>query len=376
MLLQLLVCLLLLNITAPAACQQFEDHPEWLLGLQHLLLQQHGEEQQQQPVTAARVQSSAHHSHHHPDGQLLRPRALPAAAAAAAARVAALQQQPDSSQEVTLGSVGRLYGVSQGHLRHMMQQDAGLLVSKQGLLVWACSGGSHTHHSHTSMDLTAASSTDCTTTTSFEATCQEGAGTDTEAATTQVTTLATLAPEATTASDGTPWLTQDLFTVVIPPSATHSDADVVHPPPSQPVPWTSPVLPIAPASSTATMQSTSATAAQEAPLDEDAPVVVQQPGPLPAPQHAFKLHSHHPGSVQHTIFLDFRGCSITDSYWNTATSKPLLTTQPYNLDGDPSSFSVQEQQAIVTIHQAVSQDFAPWGVDVTTEDPGADALVR
>jgi hypothetical protein len=80
--------------------------------------------------------------------------------------------------------------------------------------------------------------------------------------------------------------------------------------------------------------------------------------------------------VPHTTFLDFRGCTITDSYWNSATSKPVLQTQPFDLDSDPASFSLQEQQAVVSIWQAVAQDFAPWAVDVTTEDPGADALVR
>jgi hypothetical protein len=254
-----------------------------------------------------------------------------------------------------------------------MQQDPGLLVSKQGLLVWSCSGsgsGGHTHHSHDSLDVPAESSTDCTTSSSLEPTCQDGAETDTEkAATTQATTLAAL--DAATVPDGTPWLAHGLFTAVIPPSAAHSnDAG------TEPVPWTSPVPPAATASSTATLQSTPPAASQALPLDTTSPVVVQQPGPAPAPQHAFKLHSQPLGSVQHTIFLDFRSCSITDSYWNTATNKPLLTTQPYDLDGDPSSFSLQEQQAIVTIHQAVSQDFAPWGVDVTTEDPGTDALVR
>jgi hypothetical protein len=37
---------------------------------------------------------------------------------------------------------------------------------------------------------------------------------------------------------------------------------------------------------------------------------------------------------------------------------------------------VQEQEAVVSIWQAVAQDFAPWAVDVTTEDPGEEALLK
>ena len=46
------------------------------------------------------------------------------------------------------------------------------------------------------------------------------------------------------------------------------------------------------------------------------------------------------------------------------------------IDGDASSFSATELERIQYIWQRVSEDFAPFDVDVTTEDPGLEALRR
>jgi hypothetical protein len=50
--------------------------------------------------------------------------------------------------------------------------------------------------------------------------------------------------------------------------------------------------------------------------------------------------------------------------------------QPYDLDGDPSTFSAAERAAVREIWQRVSEDYAPFDVNVTTQDPGGDALTR
>jgi hypothetical protein len=102
----------------------------------------------------------------------------------------------------------------------------------------------------------------------------------------------------------------------------------------------------------------------------------QQHWRTPDPSDAFRLHSRPAGSVPRTIFLDFRGCRVTESYWNAATNKDEVVTQAFDLDGDPATFSTAERQAIVDVWLAVSQDYAPWAVDVTTEDPGQEALIR
>jgi hypothetical protein len=38
-------------------------------------------------------------------------------------------------------------------------------------------------------------------------------------------------------------------------------------------------------------------------------------------------------------------------------------------DGNPSSFSTSERATILSVWRTVSEDFAPFNVDVTTEDP-------
>lgn len=43
-------------------------------------------------------------------------------------------------------------------------------------------------------------------------------------------------------------------------------------------------------------------------------------------------------------------------------------------DGSPTTWSASELSDILAIWRAVSEDFAPWDVDVTTEDPGAAYL--
>jgi hypothetical protein len=242
----------------------------------------------------------------------------------------------------------------------MMEEDQGLLVSNHGLLVWVCDSGGHSH---------AYNAADTPVAVSAGSRRFDGAGWqewgDEPAAETDTDAPVKASGFAASDEPGMEWLAAGHFTAVL--GLAHADTAA-----SMAGSWT--------ALTSATLQTTSTSQLLQSgpPLNvaEVSSVPVQQPGPLPPPEQAFKLHNRPPGSVPHTIFLDFRGCSISSSYWNTATSKPVLTTQPYDLDGDPSTFSVQEQQAVVSVWQAVVQDFAPWAVDVTTEDPGFDALVK
>lgn len=84
------------------------------------------------------------------------------------------------------------------------------------------------------------------------------------------------------------------------------------------------------------------------------------------PEEAFTLHSR-PGAFN-KVFLDFDGHVIDGTAWNGTTG--TLVAKAYDLDGDPTSWSADELNAIAEIWHRVAEDLAPFDVDVTTEDPG------
>jgi len=87
-------------------------------------------------------------------------------------------------------------------------------------------------------------------------------------------------------------------------------------------------------------------------------------------ENTFLLHSK-PGSKR-VIYLDFNGHTTTNTAWNSGT----IVADAYDLDGVPASFSTTEQERIQYIWQRVAEDYAPFDVDVTTEEPSADLLNR
>jgi hypothetical protein len=87
----------------------------------------------------------------------------------------------------------------------------------------------------------------------------------------------------------------------------------------------------------------------------------------------FTLHSR-PGAAR-TIYLDFDGATISGTIWNAGTVDPIIAA-PYDTDGNLGAFSDAEKAAIQGIWQRVAEDFAPFEVDVTTEEPAPDALYR
>ncbi|MFT7643750.1 MAG: hypothetical protein ACI9G1_005516, partial [Pirellulaceae bacterium] len=86
----------------------------------------------------------------------------------------------------------------------------------------------------------------------------------------------------------------------------------------------------------------------------------------------FNLHSRPNAAL--TIYLDFDGHTTSGTSWNNGRGD--INTPSWSLDGDASSFSTSEQQTVQRIWARVSEDFAPFEVNVTTEDPGAAALIR
>jgi PKD repeat protein len=84
----------------------------------------------------------------------------------------------------------------------------------------------------------------------------------------------------------------------------------------------------------------------------------------------FQLHSL-PGSTK-VLLLDFDGHTTAGTPWNNSFGATIASA-PYTIDGDPA-FSSTELERIHYIWQRVAEDFLPYGVDVTTQDPGAEAL--
>ncbi|MEO7600336.1 MAG: PKD domain-containing protein [Opitutus sp.] len=85
---------------------------------------------------------------------------------------------------------------------------------------------------------------------------------------------------------------------------------------------------------------------------------------------AFKLHSL-PG-VTRVIYLDFTGHTTTGTSWNSSGNS--IASGAFNLDADPLNFNTAERSTIQKIWQRVAEDYAPFNVDVTTEDPGLEGL--
>lgn len=87
----------------------------------------------------------------------------------------------------------------------------------------------------------------------------------------------------------------------------------------------------------------------------------------------FKLHSN-PGA-KHTIFLDFDGATTSGTSWNSFNGGADIVTPAYSFTGD-STFADSELARIQAIWQRVAEDFIPFDVNVTTQEPAADALIK
>ena len=95
--------------------------------------------------------------------------------------------------------------------------------------------------------------------------------------------------------------------------------------------------------------------------------------PVSTLDDAFALHSR-PGAPN-TVFIDFDGHEITATAWNNSRPDDVRPAtyyaKPYDLDGSPGTFNSTERGRIVDIWHRVSEDLAPFNIDVTTEDPGS-----
>ncbi len=89
----------------------------------------------------------------------------------------------------------------------------------------------------------------------------------------------------------------------------------------------------------------------------------------------FRLHSNLGASKR--IYLDFDGNVTTGTYWNSSYAGGQNIVSPaFDLDGNSTAFSDSERERIQLIWERVSEDYIPFNVDVTTEDPGAASLIN
>jgi hypothetical protein len=102
---------------------------------------------------------------------------------------------------------------------------------------------------------------------------------------------------------------------------------------------------------------------------------VEPPSPAFPLDQTFLLHSR-PAST-HVIYLDFDGYDFAtgESLWGIDDSGPF-SALAYSADGDATSFSDAERTTIQSVWEAVSEDFAAFDIDVTTQDPGIAAILR
>ena len=96
-------------------------------------------------------------------------------------------------------------------------------------------------------------------------------------------------------------------------------------------------------------------------------------GPFPYAE-TFTLHSL--DTSQRTIYLDFTGHTVIGTAWNTLTGVANQPYGAYDSDGNPGSFSNAEMDQIQAVWQRVAEDYRPFNVDVTTEEPPASDITR
>lgn len=87
-----------------------------------------------------------------------------------------------------------------------------------------------------------------------------------------------------------------------------------------------------------------------------------------APADAFSLHSR-PGASR-VIYLDFDGHDAPGGAWSGTPGAP------YDTEGGPGTFTDAERRVIIDVWRHVAEDYAPFAIDVTTADPGIDAIRR
>ena len=86
------------------------------------------------------------------------------------------------------------------------------------------------------------------------------------------------------------------------------------------------------------------------------------------------LHSRPSSPLK--IYLDFNGHTTTGTVWNSQYGVPTINQGVWGRDTNSAEFSATEAATIQQAFASVTEDFAPFNVDVTTQDPGVEGLRR
>ena len=101
----------------------------------------------------------------------------------------------------------------------------------------------------------------------------------------------------------------------------------------------------------------------------DAPVISEAAVPVsPFPSH---LCFHSKPGAPNILYVNFSGMTVTNTEWNTVVGRSEIPALPFSTDSDTTTFSDVEQVAIKRIWQRMSEDYAPFNIDVTTEPPAS-----
>ncbi len=88
----------------------------------------------------------------------------------------------------------------------------------------------------------------------------------------------------------------------------------------------------------------------------------------------FRLHSR--PSATKTVYLDFDGNITIGTAWNRLYNRSVIDSPAYDPERNGPAFSNTELARIQEIWQRVASEFAPFDVNVTTEDPGIQNLAN
>lgn len=88
----------------------------------------------------------------------------------------------------------------------------------------------------------------------------------------------------------------------------------------------------------------------------------------------FQLHSK-PGAAT-TLFIDVDGGTVAGTAWNESYGAFPNPLPGWDMDGDGATFNDNELLGVQALWNRVAEDYAPFDIDVTTEQPSADRLSR
>ncbi len=102
--------------------------------------------------------------------------------------------------------------------------------------------------------------------------------------------------------------------------------------------------------------------------------LAELPAAAALPANVFDLDSR--PSASRVLYLDFNGHVAADPAWGSVGYAGTIASAPFDLDGSPNTFSTTEQARIFETWQRVTEDYRPFDINVTTRDPGPEALRR